>query len=148
MLKVKCLILLSSVVIFAFFVACIDGCNVRTTSVLPGTKVKVEGGGYSDITPVQLETMLANKDFLLIDNETSESMSEIEGTDLFIKADEISQNMDKLPVDKSTKIVVYCVTGAKSKDVATVLVKAGYNNVMHLVGGLISWQLWIQEDHP
>ena len=66
-------------------------------------------------------------------------MGEIAKTALFINSDTVSQNLDKFPADKATKIVVYCAVGVKSKVVAATLVKAGYTRVMQLEGGLIAW---------
>ena len=146
MSNMKRIILVSTAVVLALLAACSGGCGTTAPSDQPGTKVRVEGGGYYlDIMPEQLYAMLAKKGFLLVNTESSESISEIEGTDLFIKAEEFGQNMDILPADKSAKIVLYCITGEKSKDVAAAMVKAGYTHVMHLAGGLAAWTYYCED---
>jgi rhodanese-related sulfurtransferase len=65
---------------------------------------------------------------------------EIEETDEFIPFDQIEQNADKLPVDKDTKVVIYCRSGSMSGISASTLVKLGYTNVWNLDGGMIAWQ--------
>ena len=42
-------------------------------------------------------------------------------------------------IDKRKKIVVYCSIGYRSEKVAEKLIKAGYNNVSNLYGGIFEW---------
>ena len=142
----KRLLLVTAVVIMSFVAACGGGSNPTTPSTtalstaMPGTPVAVEGGGtYWNVTPAQLASIKV-KDFILADIDTT-YIGEIGGTDLFLNSDTISQNLDKFPSNKATKIVVYCASGVKSKVVAATLVKAGYTRVMQLEGGIIAWQL-------
>ncbi|NOZ04799.1 MAG: rhodanese-like domain-containing protein [Chloroflexi bacterium] len=103
-------------------------------------KVPVEGGGsYTDVDAAGLATMLKNKDFLLV-NVHIPYAGEIEGTDLFIPFDKIEENLNKLPADKSAKIVVYCRSGGMSAISARALVKLGYTNVWNLDGGMNAWK--------
>jgi len=141
----KRLLLVTAVVIMSCAIACGGGSNLTTPSTtvpstaMPGTPVAVEGGGtYWDVTPAQLASIKV-KDFILVDTDTT-YIGEIGGTDLFLNSDTISQNPDKFPSDKATKIVVYCASGMKSKVVAATLVKAGYTRVMELEGGIMAWQ--------
>ena len=103
-------------------------------------EITVEGGGkYTNVNPVGLAMMLKNKDFLLI-NVHIPYEGEIEKTDLFIPYNEIEQNMDKLPSNKETKIVLYCKTDRMSIIAAYTLVKLGFNNVWNLKGGMTAWR--------
>src|SRR4030042_3540940 len=99
-----------------------------------------EGGSYTNVNPVALAMMLKNKDFLLI-NVHIPYEGEIDKTDLFIPYNEIEQNLEKLPVDKNTKIVLYCRTNRMSNIAARILVTLGYTNVWSLDGGMIVWKL-------
>ena len=117
--------------------ACGDG--TAKTNEVQGTEVQVEGGSYWLITPAQLYSMLDNKDFLLVNTETS-YVGEIPDTDFFIPYNEIEQNLNKFPQNKADKIVIYCSFGAKSNIAAITLVKAGYTKVMDLQGGMIEWE--------
>ena len=94
--------------------------------------------GYVDITVDQLQQMLQNKDFLLV-NVHIPYEGEIPGTDLFIPFNEIDANLDKLP-DKNAKIVVYCRSGAMSTVAAKRLAELGYTDVYELDGGFKAWR--------
>ncbi len=134
----------SALLILTVTAAC-GGTSATTTpsvtassTAMPGTPVSVTGGGtYWMITPAELYSF-KTKDFFLADTDTA-YVGEIGGTDVFLNPDTISQNLDKFPADKNTKIVVYCVAGMKSKVVAATLVQAGYTRVMELDGGLMAW---------
>ena len=104
----------------------------------PGRPVAVAGGEYRDIIVPELQAMLANKDFPLI-NVHVPYAGDIPGTDLSIRYDEIANNLDKLPADKSAPIVLYCRTGPMSTRAAEELVALGYTNVYNLVGGFNAW---------
>ena len=104
-----------------------------------GRPVRVGNAGtYRDITVAELQKMLENKDFLLI-NVHIPFQGNIPGTDLSIPFNQIEQQADKLPKDKQAKIVVYCRSGAMSAIAARTLVQMGYTNVYNLAGGMIAW---------
>ncbi len=103
-----------------------------------GKQVQVPGGFYTDASAAELNTMLANKDFTLVNVHTPFD-GNIAGTDLSIPYDQISQNLDKLP-DKSAKIVLYCRSGRMSDIDAKELVSLGYTNIWNLSGGMAAWE--------
>ena len=65
---------------------------------------------------------------------------EIKDSDAFIPYDKITDNLDKLPKDKTAKIVLYCQSGRMSEIAAKELVSLGYTQVSHLSGGMIDWK--------
>ena len=95
-------------------------------------------GTYVDITPDELTAMLKNKDFLFI-NVHIPYAGEIEKTDLFLPYDQAAQQIDKLPVNKNAKIVVYCRSDRMSRISVNEWVKAGYTNLYNLDGGFEAW---------
>ena len=104
-----------------------------------GQKVEVEGGSYMDVAPEDLKSMLEKEDLLLV-NVHVPFEGDIEGTDLSIAFDEITENLDQLPQDVDSKIVLYCRSGNMSETAATTLVGMGYTNVWNLAGGMLAWE--------
>ncbi len=96
--------------------------------------------GYTNLTPSELNTMLANKDFLLV-NVHVPYAGEIASTDAFIPFEaSAQQRVSEYPADKSARIVLYCRSGSMSTTVAEALVAAGYTNVYELDGGMNGWK--------
>lgn len=62
----------------------------------------------------------------------------IDGTDATIRYDRIASDR-RLPVDKGTRILLYCRTDRMSQDAAVELMDAGYTNVVYLEGGMDAW---------
>ncbi len=99
----------------------------------------VTDNGYVDVSPQDLSSMLASKDFPLV-NVHIPYAGEIEGTDLLIPYDEIGDRLGELPSQTDAKIVVYCRSGGMSAIAAKTLVSSGYTNVWNLDGGMIAWE--------
>jgi len=110
-----------------------------STGVQVGKPVTISGGSYTNVTPVELKSMLDKKDFPFI-NVHIPFEGNIANTDLSIPYNEIDRNLDKLPADKNAKIALYCRSGRMSTEATQTLVKLGYTNVWHLDGGMIAWQ--------
>jgi len=94
---------------------------------------------YKKISVAQFARMLDHKDFTLI-NVHIPYEGEIEGTDLLIPFNRIDHFKNKLPKDKTAKVVVYCLMGPMGSIAAEQLVNMGYTQVMNLEGGLMAWQ--------
>ena len=62
----------------------------------------------------------------------------IAGTDAAIPYSKIGGD-ERLPSDKSTRILLYCKTGRMSTQAATTLMDAGYTDVVYLDGGMDAW---------
>jgi rhodanese-related sulfurtransferase len=97
------------------------------------------GGSYYSIGPDSLKKMLLKKEFLFI-NVHIPYEGEIEGTDIFVPYNEIQNNLNKFPADKSEKIVLYCRSDRMSTIAAHSLVKLGYTNIWSLEGGMAAWK--------
>lgn len=101
--------------------------------------VQVGGGSYRNIGIEQLYQMLQQKDFWLV-NVHIPYEGELPQTDLFVPYNEIEKDLDKLPSDKSAKIVLYCKSGRMSAIAAETMVKLGFTNVWNLKQGMIDWK--------
>ena len=111
-------------------------CQSKSVS---GETVNVAGGSYQNITPDELNSLLEDKDFVLV-NVHIPFAGNIAGTDLSIPYDQIEKNVSQLPADKDAKIVLYCRSGRMSQIAAENLVSLGYTNVWNLKGGMVDWE--------
>lgn len=118
--------------------ACTNHSTSQTAIEVIGTHVSVSGGAYNDVSVAELQTMLADKDFTLV-NVHIPFEGNIAGTDLSIPYDQIAQNLDKLP-DRDAKIVLYCRSGRMSAIAAESLVGLGFSNIWNLAGGMLAWE--------
>lgn len=94
---------------------------------------------YQTISADQFDQMMDKKDFLLV-NVHIPYEGEIERTDLLIPFNQIDRYQDRLPEDKNSKIVVYCLMGPMGSISARKLARMGYTQVFNLQGGMIAWQ--------
>jgi len=104
-----------------------------------GEQVSVASGSYIRVSPDELQVMLEDKNFPLV-NTHIPFEGDIPGTDLSIPYNEIDQNLGLLPTDMDARIVLYCRTGRMSTEGAGTLVGLGYTNVWELEGGMIAWE--------
>ena len=97
------------------------------------------GSNPTLITVKELNTMLENKDFTLINVRTPYE-GEIPGTDLHIPYNQIEKYADQLPQDKDAKIVLYCRSGSMSAVASNTLIEMGYTNVTNVRSGMRAWK--------
>lgn len=129
------------IAIFLFLNACQSSAtptNVLSTSEI-GKVIKVDNGTYKNISVTELQTLMKNKDFTLV-NVHIPFEGNLPKTDLSIPYDTIGQNLNKLPGDKNYRIVLYCRSGRMSTIAANELVKLGYINIWNLDGGMAAWE--------
>ncbi len=93
-----------------------------------------------NITPQDYQTnyIQNNTDHILLDVRTPEEFTSgyISGA-VNIPLQELDQRLSELP--KDIDIVVYCRSGNRSAQAATILSNNGFNNVSDM-GGIIAWQ--------
>lgn len=130
--------MVKKIILLLFTIIILTGCQSKSVA---GETVTVSGASYQNITPVELSTMLKNKDFVFI-NVHIPFAGDIANTDLSIPYDQIGtpENLSQLPVDKKEKIVLYCRSGRMSEIAASELVSLGYTNIWNLAGGMVAWE--------
>jgi rhodanese-related sulfurtransferase len=106
---------------------------------IPGQKVAVAGGEYTNLAVKELQEMMQSKDFVFV-NVHIPFEGRIANTDLEIPYNEIDQKLGQLPAEKDARIVLYCRSGHMSKIAAETLVSLGYTNVASLDGGMLAWE--------
>lgn len=102
-----------------------------------GEETPEQANGFKSLSSAELETMLTQKDFKLIDVHIPEQRH-IPETDYFIPYNEIDKITSVL-ADKNEPVVLYCRSGNMSKTVAQELINQGYTNVTDLTNGLNEW---------
>ena len=104
-----------------------------------GSEVTTESGSYRAVSAGELQTILENKDFFMVNVHTP-WQGDIPQTDLQWSYDQIDQNLDQFPPDKDAKIIVYCLTYGMAKKATTTLLEQGFSNLWMLQGGTSAWQ--------
>jgi sulfur-carrier protein adenylyltransferase/sulfurtransferase len=109
------------------------------------------------ISVVQLEQMLkerdnGERDFLLVDvREPNEwEINSIPGAVLIPKGEFLNGNaLAQLPsVDAGTQVVLHCKTGVRSAECLAILKGAGYDDAVHVGGGVVAWVNQIDPSQP
>jgi len=96
--------------------------------------------GWGVVQPKALEEQLAAaRPYLLDVREPSETGKGIIEGAVTMPIRGLAKNLDKLPADKATPIVVYCGSGHRSAMAMETLRMAGYTNVKSLGGGTTNW---------
>jgi rhodanese-related sulfurtransferase len=126
------------VVITLLGMVLLAACQPGQTPV-EGKQVEVQGGAYREISVGEFQSMLKNKDFVLV-NVHVPFEGDIPETDVSIPYDQIAQILDQLPADKNAKIVLYCRSDRMSTIASETLVGLGYTNVYNLDGGMVDWE--------
>ncbi len=109
------------------------------------------------ISVVQLEHMLkerdeGSRDFVLVDvREPNEwEINRIPGAVLIPKGEFLNGNaLGQLPsVDSGTQVVLHCKAGVRSAEALAVLKGAGYDDAVHVGGGVVAWVNQIDPSQP
>ena len=137
MLRRENFLLLLLLIIAAIALVACD--NVVTEEHSNDTGLTKNSDGYVDIDVDQLNNMMDDKNFALV-NVHIPYAGDIPETDTSIPFDKINANLTQLPGDKDAPIVIYCRSGNMSTQAAETLVGLGYTNIMEVDGGMNAWQ--------
>lgn len=103
------------------------------------TQESVKIAGVQLVNPTEFSELVKKSERFLVDVHIPEQ-THIPGTDALIPYNEISENLNQLPKDKSTLILVYCRSGSMSKPASQEIAKLGYTNVYDLDGGINAYR--------
>jgi rhodanese-related sulfurtransferase len=131
-------LIVSGIAVLLLLAAC--GQAAETQSPASGQVVKTEAGNpYRNVTAEELKAMMEKKDFFLVDVHIP-NQGMLPQLDARIPYNEIADNLDKLPPEKSDKIVLTCMTDSMSTIASQTLADLGYTNVYNLKGGFTAWR--------
>jgi len=111
----------------------------------------------STISVTQLEHMLkerheGSRDFVLVDvREPNEfEINRIPGSVLIPKGDFLNGSaLEQLPaVDAGTQLVLHCKSGVRSAECLAIVQGAGYDDSVHVGGGVVAWVNQIDPSQP
>ena len=111
----------------------------------------------STISVTQLEHLLkereeGTRDFVLVDvREPNEyEINKIPGSVLIPKGEFLNGNaLEQLPsVDSGRQVVLHCKSGVRSAEALAVLKGAGYDDAVHVGGGVVAWVNQIDPSQP
>ncbi|PWN04420.1 adenylyltransferase/sulfurtransferase MoeZ [Nocardioides silvaticus] len=109
------------------------------------------------ISVTTLEHMLkereeGTRDFVLVDvREPNEyEINKIPGSVLIPKGEFLNGNaLSQLPpVDSGTQVVMHCKTGVRSAETLAIVKGAGYDDAVHVGGGVVAWVNQIDPSQP
>jgi rhodanese-related sulfurtransferase len=123
-------------ILFFLIALLIAGCQSKA---MTGKTINLKNGSYQNVTADELNSMLKNKDFVLI-NVHIPFAGNIAGTDLSLPYDQIENNLSQLPSEKNARIVLFCRSGHMSAIAAEKLVSLGYTKVWNVDGGMVAWE--------
>ena len=130
--------------IFLPVLSLLTGCttpnsNVSETNSHPDTSETKENT-YEQITQIKAkEIMDSGEEYILLDVRTKEEFDDghIEGA-ILIPDFEIEERAETELPDKDALMLVYCRSGRRSKNAASILAALGYTNVKEF-GGINDW---------
>ena len=131
--------ILALMIITVIVAACVPAVSNEASMEQFGEQITLSAGTYTNITPAELDTLLQDKDFLLV-NVHIPYEGDIPDTDLSIPYNDIESYKDLLPEDKDARLVIYCKSGPMAAIAAGELLELGYTQLYNLEGGFVAWQ--------
>jgi rhodanese-related sulfurtransferase len=94
---------------------------------------------YTDVTPEEAYDMISQQEVVLLDVRTQEEYDSGHIPDaLLIPLSELESRLDELnPADH---ILVYCRSGHRSAEAASILIANSFTRVYNMAGGILQWQ--------
>lgn len=103
---------------------------------------QAQSTGVKELTPTESEELMKNKGAVrVVDVRTAEEMAEGHfpgALNIDYKGDNFKSEIDKL--DKRRTYIIYCKSGARSKNAAEIMKEAGFTHLFVLKGGIDAWQ--------
>lgn len=90
----------------------------------------------------QVQDKIEKKDKItLLDVRTQDEFKNGHLTNsILLPLDDVAKKAESVLKDKNAEIIVYCLTGGRSKKAVEILLSKGYTNVIDMQGGITAWQ--------
>jgi len=105
------------------------------------TEIIYDTGGakYMKISPAEALAMMESDDILILDVRNQDEFNEGHIRDaVLLPVSEIVNKAEEVLTSKTQTILVYCRSGARSKEASRMLIEMGYLHVYDF-GGIINW---------
>ena len=104
-----------------------------------GLPSEEEEASVPEVTATELAELLKDESTLLIDvrEEFERAICRIEGAE-WIRLAELPDQLGALPRDR--RLIFHCKSGVRSEDALRQAQAAGFEDVAHLAGGILSWR--------
>lgn len=126
---------ITKVFLFLFLIASlITGCG-RSNNAVEESK-----SNYKKISSQEAKSMMeSDEEMIIIDVREESEYNEGHIKDsLLLPLGNIEKDIEKMAKDKDKTILLYCRSGRRSSEAATILTNLGYSNVYDF-GGIIDW---------
>ncbi len=116
-------------IVFGLLIFAIVGCKGQLES------------GIKDISVEEMQSLLKIDDVQLVDVRTPEEFNMgyiANAQNINYYSPTIDEDIKKL--DKNKPVILYCRSGKRSRDCSEKLIKAGFQKVYNLEGGITQWE--------
>lgn len=100
-----------------------------------------EREGVKLVTPKEMQAILETEDMQLVDVRTPKEYKEghiINSQNIDYNSPTFDEDISKL--DKTKPVILYCKTGRRSAKCSEKLIKAGFEKIYELEGGITEWK--------
>lgn len=113
------------------------GCSTAGSTAAPTAESTSLPAVVRQLDPVEFSAQLPSRMTINVHVPDEGSLPD---TDLALPYNQISARQNELPVDRSTAIAIYCMTGNMSAIAGKTLSELGYTDVVELRGGMEAWR--------
>lgn len=128
---------LAVIAIVVYFAMGMPGMDHSAGASTPGMDMGSASLEHQVVDPGEFAAALDDPDAFVV-NVHVPYEGEIEGTNLLIPFNSLDASL--LPSDRSTQLLVYCMSGNMSASAVTELIAFGYTKVIELDGGMQAWR--------
>ncbi len=101
-----------------------------------------KSAGLVTVNPKDFDEAMSGEYFLLDVRTRGEfSQGHIDGATL-IPVNELQSRLGEIENHKEKPVLVYCLSGARSRSAANFLAASGFSNVLNLRGGITAWSAY------